>query len=205
MKIIIIDYKLGNSKSILNILYKIGYHAKISNDKQDILSATHLILPGVGHFKKGMENLKSLELIEVLNEKVLKEKTPILGICLGMHLMTKFSQEGFINGLGWVDAEVVKFGLQEKTLKVPHMGWNEVFFNRGSNYSFIENPPRFYFVHSYYVKCNKVEDVLSISSYGLEFTSSFLKDNIFGVQFHPEKSHKFGMEIFKIFLNSATP
>ena len=152
-----------------------------------------------------MENLKSLNLIEVLNEKVLIQKTPVLGICLGMQLMTNFSEEGDVNGLGWIDAKTIKFQLTDfPDLKIPHMGWNEVTFPQ--SHFLCENfheQPRFYFVHSYFVRCKKEENILMKTVFGNEFHSGIVQDNIMGVQFHPEKSHKFGMNLFKNFIDKC--
>lgn len=201
LKIVVIDYSLGNSKSIVNILKKIGFSSIISNKKNDILDATHLILPGVGHFEKGMKNLDSLGLIHLLNKKVLVQKTPILGICLGMQLMTNFSEEGNVFGLKWINASVNKFNFTKTNFKSPHMGWNELKIKK--KIDFFENPPRFYFVHSYFVQCHDTENIFATTNYGFEFTSVFKKDNILGVQFHPEKSHKFGIELFNYFLSIA--
>jgi glutamine amidotransferase len=200
--IVIVDYGLGNSKAIRNILKKIGYQSTISSDISLISNASHLILPGVGNFEKAIGNIKKLNLTDVLDKKVLLDKTPILGICLGMQLMTNRSQEGEVEGLKWINAEVKRFDL--KTKKVPHMGWNEIELKQMHNLSFPESSPRFYFVHSYYVKCHETSDIFSTTSYGFDFTSAFKKDNIMGVQFHPEKSHSFGMEILKFFLKSET-
>ena len=200
--IVIVDYGLGNSKAIRNILKKIGYQSTISSEISLISNASHLILPGVGNFEKAMDNIKNLNLINVLDKKVLSDKTPILGICLGMQLMTNGSEEGRVEGLKWINADVKRFDLKIK--KVPHMGWNEIELHQIHNISFPEPNPRFYFVHSYYVKCYEKNDIFSTTSYGFDFTSAFKKDNIMGVQFHPEKSHSFGMEVLKFFLKSET-
>jgi glutamine amidotransferase len=147
-----------------------------------------------------MEQLEQLGLIEVLNKVVLLDKKPILGICLGMQLMTNFSEEGNVNGLGLIDAQTRKFKQQDKSLKIPHMGWNTVQFKKESNLrNHIRQDPRYYFVHSYFVECNKNEDILCSTYYGKEFVSGFQHENIFGLQFHPEKSHKFGMELLANF------
>lgn len=197
--ITIIDYGMGNLGSIKNMLKKIGVDSKITSDINEITNAKKLILPGVGAFDRAMENLKSLKLIEVLNKKVLIDKIPVLGICLGMQLLAKNSEEGILPGLGWVDANVLKFNL-DKALKVPHMGWNLV--TKKKEHPLFENmhsEPRFYFVHSYYFKCNDSWDIMTNTEYGNDFTSAVSKDNIMGVQFHPEKSHKFGMRLLENF------
>ncbi len=197
---IIINYNLGNPKSIKNMLGYLGVDAHITSDPNEIENAERLILPGVGHFQHGMEQLGAVGLIEVLQEAVIKNRKPILGICLGMQLLTKFSQEGNLAGLGFVDAQTKKFDLDDPKLKIPHMGWNTVKFNKESELTTeIRFNPRYYFVHSYYVECNDKNDVLCTTNYGQEFVSGFQHENIFGLQFHPEKSHKFGMELLANF------
>ena len=200
--IIIIDYQMGNVGSIKNMLKYIGKESIISSKIEDIEKADKLILPGVGAFDNGIRNLK--ELIPTLNKKVVEEKTPILGICLGMQLMTKCSEEGKLKGLNWINAETKKFNLDTNKYRVPHMGWNLLTIkNKSSLFKNISNDSKFYFVHSYYVVCNDKNDIASTTNYGYEFTSSFQKDNIYGTQFHPEKSHKFGMEILKNFVENC--
>lgn len=199
--IVIIDYNMGNLGSILNMLKKIGEPGKISSESAEILAAEKLILPGVGSFDQGMANLNHLGLIPVLTEMVVHRRAPILGICLGMQLMTHSSEEGRSAGLGWIDAATVRFRHEPGLgLKIPHMGWNHVDPHKErSLYAGMHADPRFYFVHSYHVICEEPEDVLSTTTYGYEFTSAFQRGNIVGVQFHPEKSHKFGMELMKNF------
>ncbi|NEW60730.1 imidazole glycerol phosphate synthase subunit HisH [Sulfurovum sp. bin170] len=199
---IIVDYKVGNIGSIINMLKKIGVKAKLSSDKDEIMDANKLLLPGVGSFDNGMRNLRESGLIEVLNKKVLEDKTPILGICLGMQLLMDSSEEGQEKGLGWIKGEVKKFdfGKNKDKLKVPHMGWNIVNpTNRDSLYKNFDEESRFYFVHSYHAICEDEKNILGKTHYGYNFASSIYKDNIFGVQFHPEKSHKFGMRLLKNF------
>jgi glutamine amidotransferase len=197
---VIINYNLGNPKSIKNMLDYLGIDAQISSDPSEIVKAERLILPGVGHFQYGMEQLNHLGLIEILNKAVLEDKNPILGICLGMQLLTKHSEEGNIDGLGFIDAQTVKFTTDDTKLKIPHMGWNTVEYKKESNLrSEIRLNPRYYFVHSYYVECNNTADILCTTNYGVEFVSGFQHNNIFGLQFHPEKSHKYGMELLANF------
>ncbi len=201
--ITVIDYGLGNTGSILNMLHKIGAAVKISSENSDIKTAERLVLPGVGSFNDGMGKLKSRGLVSILNEKVLKDRTPILGVCLGMQLFTLGSQEGKLEGLGWLDAQTVKFNFtdEHRNLKIPHMGWNNIKVKAKSCiFNLLNEEARFYFAHSYHVVCNNENDVASTTTYGYEFVSSFQHDNIFGVQFHPEKSHKFGMQILKNFV-----
>lgn len=202
--IIIIDYGMGNVGSILNMLKKVGVSAKISGESDDIMTAEKLILPGVGAFDNGMARLAERGFIPLLNKKVLEEKCPILGICLGMQLLSRRSEEGELPGLGWVDAETRRFQFNGELghLKIPHMGWNEV---RASGqpplFEKFEKYPRFYFVHSYHVCCERQEDVMATSFYGYEFTAAVGKENIMGTQFHPEKSHRYGMHLLQSFVN----
>jgi len=203
--IVIIDYGLGNLGSIKNMLKKVGSDSVITSDPEQIAAATKLILPGVGAFDNGMSNLKELGLIELLNKKVLEEKTPILGVCLGMQLFTSRSEEGTLPGLGWIDAEALKFRFDtaDRRMTVPHMGWEYVTLRKESRlWENMYEESKFYFVHSYYVRCNREEDVLLTTHYGTDYVSAFEKENIVGVQFHPEKSHKYGMQLFKNFVNN---
>jgi glutamine amidotransferase len=203
--ITIVNYGMGNLSSIQNMLKRIGHDSLITSEPKDILNASKLILPGVGAFDRGISNLRSRDLIAPLNQKVIEEKVPTLGICLGMQMMTKRSDEGEELGLGWIDAETKRFQLNDKKLKVPHMGWNSVSFKS----SLVADPilkesARFYFVHSFYVECRNKEDVFCETSYGMPFHSGFMRQNIIGVQFHPEKSHKFGMTLLKTFAEYST-
>ncbi|WP_026807997.1 imidazole glycerol phosphate synthase subunit HisH [Aliarcobacter lanthieri] len=199
--IVVIDYGMGNLGSIANMIKKVGYKCLITSDLEEIKKANKLVLPGVGSFDNGMINLERLGIVEVLNQKVLVEKTPILGICLGMQLMTKNSEEGTLPGLGWIDASTKKF--MSDNFKIPHMGWNIIKHKKESKiFDDLNNEKRFYFVHSYFVNCNDENDVLTYTNYIQEFVSSFEKDNIIGVQFHPEKSHKFGMCLIKNFVEN---
>jgi glutamine amidotransferase len=200
--VVIVDYGMGNIGSILNMVKKVGFNAKVSSSIDDLSTATKIILPGVGAFDKGVSNLQKLDLIDVLKEKALKEKIPILGICLGMQLMTTSSEEGCLAGLDFINAKVKKFQISDD-LKVPHMGWNTIEHNKQSLlFDELKTEKRFYFVHSYYVEVesNEKEAILTTTSYGGNFTSSFEKENIVGVQFHPEKSHNYGKQLFQNFL-----
>lgn len=201
-KIVIIDYGVGNLRSVENKIRRTGLETIVSFETGIIENADKLILPGVGHFLKGMNRLKERNIIEILNKKVLEDKIPILGICLGMQLFTRFSEEGNVKGLGWLNAETVKFKLNDIQNKVPHMGWNSIEQKKDS--LILKDIPAdsfYYFVHSYHVKCNDHEDILAITNYGYEFVSAVQKDNIFGTQFHPEKSHKSGEALLRNFLN----
>lgn len=204
--VVIIDYGMGNLGSIQNRLKRIGAQATISSKTADIEKAEKLILPGVGHFDAGMENLEKRRLLSVLEKRVIAERTPILGICLGMQLLTKKSEEGDCAGLGWIDAETKKFDFQGEndSLKIPHMGWNSLEKKRGC--PLLDGLPAsvtYYFVHSYYVDCNDSTDIVATTSYGYDFAAIIQKDNIFGTQFHPEKSHQYGITLLKNFLEIA--
>jgi imidazole glycerol-phosphate synthase subunit HisH len=196
--IVIIDYQMGNLGSILNMLKKIGTDAVISSKVCDIDRAEKLILPGVGAFDNGMKNLKEAGLLGILNEKVIVQKAPILGVCLGMQLLTKRSEEGILPGLGWLDAETVRFRFPSGIIgmRVPHMGWNTIQTERSSPLvSDLDQESRFYFVHSYHLICNQKEDSLALTPYGYDFTSIVQRENVYGTQFHPEKSHRYGMKV----------
>ena len=196
----IIDYGLGNTGSIFNMLKKIGVESEIVDNPIKLNDGSKYILPGVGSFDNGMKLLKNNNWIEKLNELIILKKNPILGICLGMQLMTKSSEEGIIPGLSWIDADVKKFSFKDNNLKIPHMGWNNVNPIKNNKLFYkLNNQSRFYHVHSYYVLLNDSSNEIALTNYSKEFTSSFQKDNIFGVQFHPEKSHKYGMQLLSNF------
>lgn len=196
--ITIIDYGLGNLESIVNMFKKLGHKSKISQNREDLLNASKLILPGVGSFDTGMNNLNRRGYIEVLNEKVKEDKTPFLGICLGMQILANSSEEGVQPGLGFINGKSVKF--THDSLKVPHMGWNNINLLKESTLlEPVEKFRKYYFVHSYHLVCKDDKDILATSEYGHSFTAMVEKNNIFGAQFHPEKSHKYGMEILNQF------
>lgn len=203
--LVIIDYGMGNLRSIQFKLHKIGIQSVITASPDDVARAGQLILPGVGHFASGMNNLHKRGLLPVLVHQVLENKTPILGICLGMQLFTKTSQEGGnVSGLGWLDAETLRFDLAQEQLRVPHVGWNTIVSTRADPLlSGVVPEQRFYFTHSYYVHCASQSDVLATTRYGVDFVSVIRKDNIFGVQFHPEKSHRQGVEIIGNFVRAT--
>lgn len=202
MKVVIVDYNMGNLGSIYNMIRKIGYECIISSTPDEILTADKIILPGIGSFDYGIQNLKNLKIYDIIVKKVVSDKTPILGICLGMQLMTDGSEEGQESGFGFIKGFAKRFTFSDPTFKVPHMGWNVVILKKESKlFKGMENQEnRFYFIHSYVVECFDKNDILTITNYGYNFVSSFEKENILGVQFHPEKSHKFGMQLFKNFL-----
>lgn len=189
--VVVVDYGMGNLGSIANMLKKIGVTATVSSDTSAIEGADKLILPGVGSFDNGMKNLSERGMAEILNAKVLQNKTPILGLCLGMQLFTQRSEEGKLPGLGWLEAETIRFKFDEaqNNYKVPHMGWSSVEICRPNPiFKDMTADSRFYFVHSYYLICADLQIVVAKTNYGLMFTSVVAKDNIVGVQFHPEKS-----------------
>ena len=199
--LVIVDYGIGNLASVLNMFKKIGVkEVVVSSDENVIAKATRILLPGVGAFDAGMSNLESSGLMQTLNQKALIEKVPVLGICLGMQLLSKSSEEGRKNGLGWIEAETLKFNLNsELKLKVPHMGWNYIKVQKQNPLIALDVKHRFYFVHSYYVKCIDESQSIATSNFGFDFTCMVNKDNIFGAQFHPEKSLKFGMKLLENF------
>ncbi len=202
--ITIINYNAGNIKSIQNMFKRIGVESIISNKEDEIKNASKLILPGVGHFDYGMANLKETGLIELLNQQVLSENKPILGICLGAQMLGKKSEEGKEVGLNWIDMSVNKFNINkmDKPHKIPHMGWADVTTKKKSKlFKDMYDNPRYYFVHSYHMNPNNKENALCESNYGYSFVSAVEHNNIFGVQFHPEKSHKFGMKLLENYAN----
>lgn len=202
--IAIVDYGMGNLGSIHNMLNRIGAPSVITSDPRRIESADRLILPGVGAFDHAMQSLNRLGLVSVLSDRVLDRKVPIIGICLGMQLLSLRSEEGEQPGLGWIDAETVRFKFEEENsaLKIPHMGWNTIEVRLPSpilDDRYEES--RFYFVHSYHVRCANDENVLATARYGIAFHAAVIRRNILGTQFHPEKSHKFGLKLLENFSN----
>lgn len=198
----VLDYGAGNVGSVIRMIERAGGVAQRISSADEVLEAKKLLLPGVGAFDYGMAKLASRELLPALNALACDARIPVLGICLGMQLMCRSSEEGTLPGLGWIDAEVRHFTSAESSnLRVPHMGWNTLRVLR-------ENPlvssdggeKRFYFVHSYKVICNDPADPIALTQYGEDFVSAFQRRNIFGVQFHPEKSHRFGMALIRRFV-----
>jgi glutamine amidotransferase len=201
----VIDYGMGNSASVLNMIRKVNDAAELCSKPEQLNGAKAIILPGVGSFDNGMAKLENLKFIDALHNKVFLDKIPFLGVCLGMHLLFEKSEEGSLPGLGWIKGSVKKFDFSKlklsSDLKVPNMGWRIIKPNSNKNLFFnLENEARFYFVHSYYANCVDQSDILATSIYGHQFTCSISRDNIWGVQFHPEKSHRFGMIFFENFL-----
>ncbi|MBS4044370.1 MAG: imidazole glycerol phosphate synthase subunit HisH [Chitinophagaceae bacterium] len=198
----IIDYKTGNLGSIKNMLKRLGIASEITNDKEVIENAEKLILPGVGHFDYGMQQLYNYGLIPLLNKKVLEDKIPILGICLGVQLLTDGSEEGNEKGLGWIKGKTIAFDKTKLATnqKIPNMGWAEVEnYSQSKLFENMHDEPRFYFVHAYHLKLENPVDCLVTAKYGYDFAAGIEQDNILGVQFHPEKSHKYGMKILENF------
>lgn len=199
--IIIIDYGMGNLGSIVNMFKKVGTKAEVSSDLDIIAKAHKLVLPGVGSFDRAMERIEALGMKSVLDEQALVKKKPILGICLGMQLLTRGSEEGKLPGLGWIPADTKKIP-NIPGLRIPHMGWNKVEHTTSSPLTKdLPEDSRFYFVHSYCVQVDNQNNSILKCQYGISFDAAVQCDNIFGAQFHPEKSHKFGMQIFKNFVN----
>lgn len=204
--ITVIDYGMGNSGSILNMFVRIGTQAILSGKPAEIATADKLVLPGVGAFDKGMNQLHRLGLVDLLTDKVIVKQTPILGICLGMQLFAESSEEGERRGLGWIGGRAVRFRFDaaEKELPIPHMGWNTLAARQDHPVLVdLGDSSRFYFVHSYHVQCTDPDHVLAETRYGTTFVSAVAKGSIVGVQFHPEKSLRWGMQLFRRFVKNA--
>ncbi len=198
--IAIVDYGVGNLGSILNMFRRIGSEADLATTESDLASAVGIVLPGVGSFDRGMMNLKESGLLPLIEKRVWDDGLPLLGVCLGMQLLTNGSDEGTEPGLGWIDAHSYRFDPPEG-LKVPHMGWNRLnVLEESPLFAGIEDP-QFYFLHSFYVGCRDRSQAIAQTTYGQIFDSAVCRENVFGVQFHPEKSHRFGMQLFRNFVN----
>ena len=202
-KVRVLDYGTGNLNSVMRILSRIGASVSVSSVPAEITGADKIILPGVGHFGNAMAKLRELGLIDSLSDLVLNKRKPILGICLGMEIMAQSSEEGNSKGLGWLDAEAVRFAPSDSAkFKVPHMGWNNVRAAKPSALmQGIDASDEFYFAHSYHLRLNSDADLLSETEYDIAFPSAIEKENIFGVQFHPEKSHDAGVRLLKNFID----
>ena len=204
--IVIVDYGMGNLHSVENKVHRLGARSMISTDPQEIENAEKLILPGVGSFAAGMKNLEGRSLLAPLRKRAIVEGAPLLGICLGMQLMTQKSEEGSALGLGWIAGETKKldFSQMPKKLRVPHVGWNTLLPLR-PDLLLQEVPPNasFYFVHSYFVLCSNEADVVAMTHYGLDVAAVIHHANLYGTQFHPEKSHEWGFQVLKNFIESA--
>ena len=199
--IVIIDYGVGNLRSIQNMLRRCGVEAAVSADPGEISTASKLILPGVGHFGFGMESLRKRGFVDVLNERVLQARVPILGICLGAQLLGRRSEEGDCAGLSWVAMDIVRFDKSKisRHAKVPHMGWADTCHTESELFRGMSENPRFYYVHSYHFQCDDHDVVICTAEYGYRFASGVARGNIFGVQFHPEKSHVYGQQLLRNF------
>lgn len=192
------EYGMGNIGSIRNMLNYLGYECHTVSTGKEMATAQTIILPGVGHYKKAMTNIKKRELDKALRTAVYERGAYVLGICLGMQLLMEYSEEGDCYGLGFIQGKVKK--LSGIKLPIPHMGWNTVEYVDGAKNFYMEGAARYYFVHSYYVHCDNQDNIMATTEYGIKFTSVVRRQNIIGVQFHPEKSHIFGMDFFKKYM-----
>lgn len=201
--ITIVNYGMGNLGSVQNMFKRIGVASEVASDVKKIETAAKLLLPGVGAFDTAMEKIEASGMMDALNRKALEEKIPVLGICLGMQLLTESSEEGVRKGLGWIKGKTISFKNRiSDSLKIPHMGWNLIQPVKASRLlADLPEIPKFYFVHSFYVHADETESVLAVTEYGIKFHSVVQQGNIFGAQFHPEKSHKFGMKLLENFAN----
>lgn len=205
MNIAVIDYNAGNLGSVKNMFKRIGVEVSISGDPEVISKADKLVLPGVGRFDYGMEQLIRLGLVNVIREKVENGKTPILGICLGVQLLTEYSEEGDVAGLGLVKGKTIAFDKSklQANQKIPHMGWANVEeYSSSKLFKGMYEEPRFYFVHSYHLQMQNSPDIMVKAHYGYAFAAGIEYGNVLGVQFHPEKSHKFGMKLLENYVNN---
>lgn len=202
--IAIVNYGLGNIKAFGNVYNKLNIPFSIATKAEDLEGATKIILPGVGDFDWAMEKLDKSGMREKLDELVLEQHLPVIGICVGMQMLAKSSEEGVLPGLGWIDAHVKKFDTStfKQVTKTPHMGWNDVRPVKNSKlFTHLETDALFYFLHSYYFECNHSDNTLAVANYGAQFTCAANHNNIYGVQFHPEKSHQYGIQLLNNFAN----
>lgn len=203
-EILVLDYGLGNVASVLNMLHHIGARARLSKAAEDVAKADKLILPGVGHFDAGMRALSGSGLRDPLQQAVFERGARLLGICLGMQLLFESSDEGVSVGLGFLPGRVRRFDVEGRGLRVPHMGWAVVYPTKpGSLFDLSAPEQRFYFVHSFHAVCERPDDVAATANHGDTFTAAVERNNIAGVQFHPEKSHRFGMALLSRFAEAA--
>ncbi len=200
--ITIVDYGLGNIAAFATVYTKANIKVSIARTVEDLRHASKLILPGVGHFDHAMRLLQQSGMREALDEMVLRNKVPVIGVCVGMQMLARASEEGELPGLGWIDADVRAFKSSEGTrsMSVPHMGWNDVKpLSENPLFAELQADARFYFLHSYFMNCDRREDVLAVCNYGADFACAVQSSNIYGVQFHPEKSHRFGDRLLRNF------
>ena len=208
MMLTIIDCGSGNIRSLVKILEKVGAEVRVAEDADGVKDAEMIVLPGVGHFATAMKELERRGLVEALREKVVGRGVPFLGVCLGMQLLARRSEEGDVAGLGWVDADCVRFDFSghEQALKIPNMGWRGIAATDGSPlFPPFDRPWRFYFVHGYHMRGDDPGMVMATADYGGPFTAAVAVGNIVGVQFHPEKSHRFGVAFFENYLRAFSP
>lgn len=206
--IVVVDYDTGNVGSVLNMLKKAGARAVLSRDPEVLSAADKLVLPGVGAFDEAIGNLRRFGLYDLLDELVLGQRKPIMGVCLGAQIMTKSSEEGRLPGFGWLDARLVRFRAPPgETLRVPHMGWNIVIPTAAGAAIFdqVAKPMRFYFVHSYHMLADTPGIEAGTTTYGHPFASALVAGNIVALQFHPEKSHKYGLQVYRNFVTGFQP
>lgn len=200
--ITIIDYGLGNVLAFVNVYTRLNIPVRVAKSASDLDNATKLILPGVGAFDHAMQQFNQSGMRQTIELLVLQKAMPVLGICVGMQMLAKFSDEGELPGLGWIDGKVKKFDLSAmpRGTNLPHMGWNDVKpVVDGGLFKGLEQDARFYFLHSFYFECHQQSNILAVTDYGGQFSCAVRRDNVYGVQFHPEKSHHFGSRLLKNF------
>ena len=198
----IIDYSLGNIRAFINVYKRLNVKIKVAHVAADVKGATKIILPGVGSFDYAMSQLNASGMRDELDKQVIANKVPVLGICVGMQILAKSSDEGKLSGLGWIDGEVQLFvsNLIPYKTHLPHMGWNSInIVKRNKLLEGFNSNCKFYFLHSYYFICNNRGDIIATTEYGVTYTSAINHDNIFGTQFHPEKSHSIGIQLLQNF------
>lgn len=200
--ITIIDYGVGNVLAFVNVYNRLNIPVTVAKSADNLRNASRLILPGVGSFDHAMQQFDQSGMRQLVEQLVMRDKLPIIGICVGMQMLAKSSDEGNLPGLGWIDGKVKKFDLSAMPpdTNLPHMGWNDVApVAEGGLFKGMEKDSRFYFLHSFYFECHQQSNVLAVSDYGGNFSCAVQRDNVFGVQFHPEKSHHFGSQLLKNF------
>lgn len=200
--IVLIDYGVGNISAFLNIYKRLNIPVRTAKTVAELEGAEKLILPGVGHFDYAMQRFNGSGMRETVDQMVRTEKRPVIGICVGMQMMAKSSDEGLLPGLGWIDAHVEKFSDSQRSAKMPlpHMGWNDVYALKNNPlFTGLEQDARFYFLHSYYFNCTLPQDAVAEAEYGIRFTAAVNHENVYGIQCHPEKSHHFGIQLLKNF------